>query len=117
MTSTIETIAVLGAGTMGRGIAHVAALGGYATHLYDTQAGALESAERTIHKNLDKGVELGKVAPENAGGAKANLVLEDDLTTAVGEADLVIEAAPESMELKIELFQEVAQAAPANALF
>lgn len=117
MTSTIETIAVLGAGTMGRGIAHVSALGGYTTHLYDTQSAALESAERTIHKNLDKGVELGKVRPEDAGAAKANLVLEDDLATAVGEAELVIEAAPESMALKIELFQEVARSAPQSALF
>ena len=65
----ISTIAVLGAGTMGRGIAHVAAQAGYETHLYDTSAEALKKAEASIHKNLDKGVELRKVDAEAAGAA------------------------------------------------
>lgn len=113
----IQTIAVLGAGTMGRGIAHVSAQGGYATLLFDTQPEALESALSIVHRNLDKGVALGKVDEDAAERAKQNLVTEAALEAAVAEADLVIEAAPESMPLKIELFARVAEEAPADALF
>lgn len=114
---TISQIAVLGAGTMGRGIAHVSALAGYTTNLYDVDAGQLGAAERSIHRNLDKGVELGKLEAEAATGAKERLALEDDLAAAVIDADLVIEAAPESMELKIELFQAVSRHCPDTTLF
>jgi 3-hydroxybutyryl-CoA dehydrogenase len=113
----IVSIAVLGAGTMGRGIAHVAALAGFETQLYDVDAAALDRAEQSIHKNLDKGVALGKVKAEEAQGAKDRLVLDTDLAAAVEDADLVIEAAPESMALKIELFAQVARFAPTGALF
>ena len=113
----IVNIAVLGAGTMGRGIAHVAALAGYETELYDVDAEALTRAEQAIHRNLDKGVALGKVAAVDAEGAKSRLALDTDLAAAVEEADLVVEAAPESMALKVELFAEVARHAPSGALF
>ncbi len=116
MSRTIETIAVLGAGTMGRGIAHVAALGGFATRLYDVDAAVLEEAVAAIHRNLDRGVELGKVEAEAAAGARRSLSAGDDLAAAVGAADLVIEAVPEVMEIKIETFRQVAAAAPAAAL-
>lgn len=113
----IVNIAVLGAGTMGRGIAHVAALAGYETQLFDVEAAALDRAEQSIHKNLDKGVALGKVGAEEAQGAKDRLALDTDLAAAVEDADLVIEAAPESMALKVELFGQVARFAPSGALF
>jgi len=113
----ILNIAVLGAGTMGRGIAHVAALAGYETELFDVDEAALRRAEETIHKNLDKGVSLGKVEATDAAGAKSRLALDTDLAAAVEEADLVIEAAPESMELKIGLFADVAKYAPSGAIF
>jgi len=113
----IVNIAVLGAGTMGRGIAHVSALAGYETELFDVDAGILSRAEQAIHRNLDKGVALGKVDAAEAEGAKARLVLDTDLAAAVEEADLVIEAAPESMALKVELFTKVARHAPGGALF
>ncbi len=113
----INTIAVLGAGTMGRGIAHVAATGGYSTRLFDTQSDALEAAVASIHRNLDKGVSLGKTEAEVAAAAKANLSVRTDLDAAVESAELVIEAIPESMELKIETFGRVAASAPAEALF
>lgn len=112
----IQTITVLGAGTMGAGIAHVAALGGYAAHLYDVDEEQLRRAEQRIHKNLDKGVELGKVDADKAEEAKTRLRLQVDLAAAVGQADLVIEAAPESMALKLELFDKVVRDAPAEAL-
>jgi 3-hydroxybutyryl-CoA dehydrogenase len=117
MSHSIETIAVLGTGTMGRGIAHVAALGGFRTHVYDVSPTALTRAEQIIHRNLDKGVSLGKVEEADAAGAKERLHLHQDLAQTVGDADLVIEAAPEVMELKLDLFRKVAAAAPEEALF
>ncbi len=113
----VQNVAVLGAGTMGRGIAHVAALAGFETELYDIDGKSLARAEESIHRNLDKGVALGKLDPALAEAAKQRLVLDDDLAAAVEEADLVIEAAPESMRIKIDLFREVARFAPDDALF
>jgi len=111
----IDTIAILGAGTMGQGIAHVAAVGGFATRLFDVDNQALARAESSIQKNLDKGVELGKVDPAQASQAQELLVLASDLGTAVGDADLIIEAVPEIMELKVQTFQQVAELAPETA--
>jgi 3-hydroxybutyryl-CoA dehydrogenase len=114
---SIETVAVLGAGTMGRGIAHVAAAAGYATWLFDTERAALDSAVATIRRNLDKGVAIGKVTSETAEAAKRNLSVASELPVAVEAADLVIEAIPEQMELKLSTFERVAEHAPAAALF
>jgi len=112
----IRTITVLGAGTMGRGIAHVAATGGYETCLFDISGDALEQARIEIHGNLEKGVELGKVDPAIAQRARELLDFQQELGSAVSKADLVIEAVPESMELKIDTFQSVVQSAPEHAL-
>ena len=117
MTGTVETIAVLGGGTMGRGIAHVSALAGYRTRLSDVRAEVLESARRSIEKNLDKGIALGKVEADDAEAALERLSLHGATREAVADADLVIEAVPEVVSLKLELFAEVEQAAPAHALF
>ena len=114
---TISTIAVLGAGTMGRGIAHVAATGGYTTRLYDTSGDALEKARRTTEKNLEKGVRLGKLPQADAEAALGRLTETAEVAAAVDGADLVIEAVPERMDLKIELFDEVARHCPEDALF
>jgi 3-hydroxybutyryl-CoA dehydrogenase len=112
----IRAIAVLGAGTMGRGIAHVAALAGFATHLFDTRPAALADARETIHRNLARGVELKKVTAEAAARARGALRLAEELAAAVAEADLVIESAPEEIALKVRLFAEVDRLAPAHAL-
>jgi|HubBroStandDraft_3_1064219.scaffolds.fasta_scaffold01724_6 3-hydroxybutyryl-CoA dehydrogenase len=112
----LQTLAVLGAGTMGRGIAHVAALAGFTTHLYDTDGAALAKAEASIHKALAKGVELGKVSAEQAAAARRNLAVSTDLGAAVTAADLVIEAVPEDIALKVEIFREVVRRAPAHVL-
>jgi 3-hydroxybutyryl-CoA dehydrogenase len=117
MSQEIQTITVLGAGAMGRGIAQVAAMGGYQTHLYDVAPAVLEEAGRVVHQNLDKGVQLGKVDEPTAEQAKANLVLDTELAAAVAGSDLVIEAVPETLELKIETFQRAADTAPGEALF
>jgi 3-hydroxybutyryl-CoA dehydrogenase len=100
----VKTVAVIGAGTMGRGIAHVAALGGYRTILEDLLPHALRKAESEIRTNLDKAVALGKVAAADAGAAVARLEYAGSVEQAAREADLVIEAVPEEMESKIEIF-------------
>jgi 3-hydroxybutyryl-CoA dehydrogenase len=100
----IKTIAVIGAGIMGRGIAHVAALGGYRTILEDLVPGALRKAENDIRANLDKAVELKKVLPADADAAFKRLAYAVSVEEAAREADLVIEAVPEEMESKIEIF-------------
>ncbi len=114
--STVATIAVLGAGTMGRGIAHVAALAGFKTCLYDPEPAALARAAAAIHANLAKGLELKKVTVEAAERARAALRLAEGLPEALAEADLVIESAPEDIGLKVRLFQEADRLAPEHAL-
>jgi len=100
----IKSIAVIGAGTMGRGIAHVAALGGYRTVLEDLLPAPLRKAESEIRTNLDKAVELGKVSAGDAEAALGRLEYAGSVEQAAREADLVIEAVPEEMESKIEIF-------------
>ncbi len=100
----IGSIAVIGAGTMGRGIAHVAALGGYRTVLEDLIPSSLRKAESEIRSNLDKAVELGKVSAGDASAALGRIEYADRVEEAAREADLVIEAVPEEMESKIEIF-------------
>src|SRR6202051_1010955 len=100
----VKTIAVIGAGIMGRGIAHAAALGGYRTILEDLLPAALRKAETEIRANLDKAVELGKVTAPDADGALRRLQYAGSVEEAAREADLVIEAVPEEMESKIEIF-------------
>jgi 3-hydroxybutyryl-CoA dehydrogenase len=100
----VETVAVIGAGIMGRGIAHAAALGGYRTILEDLLPNALRRAENEIRSNLDKAVELGKVTAPEANAAFERLEYAGAVDEAAREADLVIEAVPEEMESKIEIF-------------
>ena len=100
----VETVAVIGAGIMGRGIAHAAALGGYRTILEDLLPNALRRAENEIRTNLDKAVELGKVTAPEALAAFERLEYAGSVDEAAREADLVIEAVPEEMESKIEIF-------------
>jgi 3-hydroxybutyryl-CoA dehydrogenase len=89
---------------MGRGIAHVAVLGGYRTILEDVLPAALRRAQDEIRGNLDKAVELNKVSPDDAAAALGRLEYAGSVEEAAREADLVIEAVPEEMESKIEIF-------------
>jgi 3-hydroxybutyryl-CoA dehydrogenase len=102
--SSVQTIAVIGAGIMGRGIAHVAALGGYRTVLEDILPAALRKAESEIRAHLDQAVELRKVTSQDAEASLGRLEYRDSMEEASREADLVIEAVPEEMESKIEIF-------------
>lgn len=103
----IRTVAVIGAGTMGRGIAQAAALAGFPATLYDVDPAGLGAAREAIEATLDKGVERGKVAPEDRAAALGRLREESDLGKALMDADLVVEAIPEDLEAKRELFAEL----------
>ncbi len=100
----VRSVAVIGAGIMGRGIAHVAALGGYRTILEDILPAALRRAETEIRSNLGKAVELGKVGAPEAEAALGRLEFAQSVEEAARQADLVIEAVPEELESKIEIF-------------
>lgn len=101
----IRTIAVIGAGRMGRGIAHVAALGGYRTILEDILPAALRRAEDEIRTNLGKAVETGRVRRDEADAALSRLEFATCLEDAAREADMVIEAVPEEFDSKEEIFR------------
>src|SRR5688500_18840588 len=102
----IRQISILGTGTMGRGIAYLSAVAGYDTVLFDADASALDGARAAIDSILRKGVEKGKLAESAAAEASARLQLIPDLEPAVSGADLIIEAVPESLELKVDLFAQ-----------
>jgi 3-hydroxybutyryl-CoA dehydrogenase len=100
----VRTIVVVGAGIMGRGIAQVSAMGGFTTVLNDISEELLEKARGHIRRDLEKGVEIGKMSAAAMEETLSRLTLQANLEGAVQNADLVIEAAPEKIELKLELF-------------
>ena len=100
----VRTIAVIGAGTLGRGIARVAALGGYRTILEDLLPNALRRAQSELRTHLDLGVGLGRISADTANRAFSHLQFAGSVEGAARQADLVIEAVPEEMESKIEIF-------------
>ncbi len=112
----IGKVAVIGAGTMGRGIAQVAAMAGHEAVLCDVDAEQLERALAGVQATLDKGVRLGKVAESARDTAVARLAGTGRLGEAVEGADLVIEAVPEVMALKKRVFAEVEAAAGTGAI-
>lgn len=114
--STKPPIAVLGSGTMGHGIAYVALAAGYPTRLYDVATAQLSKAESQIHAIAAKGVELGKVTAAEAAAWRAALTTTTSVAEAVRDAMVVIEAAPERMDLKLALLAEVQAAAPVEAV-
>lgn len=100
----IKTIGVIGAGTMGRGIAYAAALGGYRTVLEDVSPEMLEQGTDYIRRALDEGVARGKVAERQRQETLAGLSTARSVEDVCRESDLLIEAVPEEMELKLEMF-------------
>lgn len=104
----IERVTVIGAGTMGHGIAQVAAMAGAHVHLTDLSPEVLGRGLAKIRSNLDKGVEKGKVAAADRDAALDRLRSGGDLVAAVQGADIVVEAVPEKLALKQQLFAEVA---------
>src|SRR5438445_393803 len=102
----IRQVAVIGTGTMGRGIAYLAAVAGYETVIHDVESDALDAAKANIESTLRKGVEKGKVDAAAADAASKRIRLASDLEPAVREADLIIEAVPEDFDLKRNLFSQ-----------
>ena len=102
----IQQLTILGTGTMGRGIAYLAATAGYDAVLFDVDQGALDAARDAIGSILKKGVEKGKLTADAASAASARVQLIPELEPAVSGADLIIEAVPESFELKVDLFAQ-----------
>jgi len=113
---TVTRIAVLGAGTMGHGIAHAAIAGGYVTRLYDVSDAAVGKGRQAIEHIVKKGVELGKLPAGDADALLQRLSVTTTLADALGDADLIIEAAPEKIDLKLALFSQIDQHAPAGAI-
>jgi 3-hydroxybutyryl-CoA dehydrogenase len=112
----INKVAVIGAGTMGNGIAHVFAQAGYSVTLIDVSAQQLEKAVATITKNFDRQVSKGTVTEEQKQTALSNIVTQTDLATGVSSTELAIEAATENTELKLKIFQQIDAAAPAGCI-
>jgi 3-hydroxybutyryl-CoA dehydrogenase len=112
----VKRIGVVGAGIMGRGIAQVAAQGGFQTALQDVDAGQRDAALVTIQRGFDKLVELQKMSRDDAGAALARIEFVAELAAAAREADLVIEAAPERIDLKLQIFAELDRLAPAACI-
>src|SRR6187455_709872 len=114
--SDVRTVTVLGAGTMGHGIAHAAATSGYETRLYDVSDAQLGKARTEIEAVLRKSVELGKASVADVDTALGRLTCTSDVAAALGGTDLVIEAAPERIDLKMQLISEIDRHAPASAI-
>jgi len=104
VAAPIQTIAVIGAGNVGRGIAHATALGGYRTVLEDILPGTLRRAQNEIRALLDASVQRGDVTRADAEAAFARIELANSIDDAVRRADFVIEAVPDEIESKLEIF-------------
>ena len=112
----ISTVAVIGAGTMGAGIAQVCAQTGWQTRLYDAFPEGLQKGMDSISAFWEKGIARGKTTEQQKSEWSANLSLHGDMSAAVSGADLVIEAVPEVMELKQSIFSQLEEMAPPHAI-
>ena len=116
LTMEIRCVAVIGAGTMGAGIAQICAQSGWKTNLFDAFPEGLERGMQRIDAFWDKGIARGKTTPEQKVQWSANLHAVADMAEAVGHADLIIEAVPEIPELKHSIFTELDRLAPPHAI-
>ena len=113
----IRNVLVIGSGTMGHGIAQVAAQAGYEARLFDVRPEAVRQGLDAVAANLAKGVEKGKVTAEERDAVLSRLdAAPGDLAVAAREADLVVEAVPEKIELKQAIFRTLGAEAPAHAI-
>ena len=113
---TIQTVTVLGAGTMGHGIAHGTIAAGFQTRLYDVSDAQLAKARGQIESILKKSVEIGKLAAGDVDVVIARLTVTSDVKAALEGTDFIIEAAPEKIDLKVKLFADIDAYAPATAV-
>lgn len=112
----MKSISVIGSGTMGNGIAHVFAQNGYDVSLIDIKDEYLEKSLATISKNMDRQVAKGTVTPAEKDAAMGRISTFSNLKEGVEKADLVIEAATENLNLKLDIFRQLDQSSPAKAI-
>lgn len=112
----MKNVTVIGAGTMGNGIAHVFAQAGFQVTLVDVSQNQLDKALETISKNFDRQVAKGSITEDLKTAALNSIQLNTSLSDGVKEADLVVEAATENTELKLEIFKQIGAYAPANCI-
>jgi 3-hydroxybutyryl-CoA dehydrogenase len=113
---TIERIAVIGAGTLGNGIAHVCAQNGKRVRLVDVSADVLEGAVGTIAKNLDRQVRKELLTEADREATLGRIETETDIPVGIADAQLVVEAVPERAELKADVFGLLSRSAPPEAI-
>ena len=113
---SISQVAVIGAGTMGNGIAHVFAQNGFSVRLIDVNPAQIEKAIQTITKNLDRQVSKGTINEDQKKSALANIQRFNEVSAGVAGAELVVEAATENTALKLKIFQELDSFAPQNCI-
>lgn len=113
----VKTIAVVGAGTMGRGIAYAAALGGFRTILEDVNDSILQKAAAWIHEVFDEGVKRGKVESAVRDAAIGRITCCCSVNEAIADAELVIEAVPEEQQIKLELFRVFDESGKCDAIY
>ncbi|MES1223812.1 MAG: 3-hydroxyacyl-CoA dehydrogenase NAD-binding domain-containing protein, partial [Bacteroidota bacterium] len=112
----VQHISVIGAGTMGNGIAHVFAQHNFSVTLVDVNPAQLEKAIQTISKNLDRQIAKGILTEEQKTTTLANIKTETPIANGVKNAELVVEAATENTELKLKIFKQLDEAAPADCI-
>lgn len=112
----MKNIAVIGAGTMGNGIAHVFAMNGFQVNLIDISEAALDKALATIQKNLQRMLDKGTITQDVMDSTLKNISKQTVLATGVQGCDLVVEAATENIDLKLKIFKEMDANAPAAAI-
>lgn len=112
----MKNIVVIGAGTMGNGIAHVFAMTGYNVNLVDVSSDALNRAMATISKNLDRMVAKGSLTEAEKAVTLANITTNTDLSSAAANADLIVEAATENVDLKLKIFRQMDENAPEGCI-
>ncbi len=116
MSAAIKTVTVIGSGTMGNGICHVFAQSGYDVHMMDINQGALDRALGTIGKNMDRQVAKGTLTEEAKQQAVGRIKTFTDVAAAVANTDLVVEAATENIDLKLNIFRQLDEHCPEHCI-
>jgi 3-hydroxybutyryl-CoA dehydrogenase len=112
----MKFLSVIGAGTMGSGIAQVFAENGFSVNLVDVNSDQLQKALKSMEKNLDRQIEKGKITPEEKKNSLERIFLHNDLHMGVKDAELIIEAATENTALKLQIFSHLDEFAPAQCI-
>jgi 3-hydroxybutyryl-CoA dehydrogenase len=112
----MNNVSVIGAGTMGNGIAHVFAQHGFRVTLVDLSYAQLDKAMQTISGNLDRQVAKGSITEEKKSATLQNITVNSDMNSGVAQADLIVEAATENTDLKLKIFKQLDAAAPKDCI-